>query len=172
MPLVSIGSKNPLVDKRQSETAMEIRRGMMRHFGRLGMAVLAEFPLASGRRADLIAMNRKGHFTIVEIKSSVEDFKVDNKWPEYKDHSDCFLFATHPKVPVEIFPLEEGLYIADNFGAHAIREPVEMRMVSAARKALTLRFARLSALQLERVSQYGLANGLDMPTDFSEIAEE
>src|SRR5680860_435741 len=171
MPLVSIGSRNPLVDGRQSETALEIRRGMMRHFGKLGMAVLAEFPLASGRRADLIAMDRKGHFTIVEIKSSVEDFRIDTKWPEYKDHSDCFLFATHPNVPMEIFQGDEGLYIADSFGAHALREPVEQRLKAATRKALTLRFARLSALQLERLSQYGLANGLDMPTDFREIPD-
>lgn len=172
MPLVSVGKKNPLVDGRQSETAMEIRSGIVRHFSKLNMVVLPEFPLASGRRADLIALDSKGFFTIVEIKSSIEDYRVDNKWPEYKEHCDRFIFATHPKVPEEIFPKEEGLYIADKFGAHEVRAANEVRLAPARRKALTLRFARLAAKQLDRVSLYSLENGLDLPNDITKFSKD
>lgn len=172
MPLVSVGKKNPLIDGRQSETAMDIRTGMVRHFSKLNQVILPEFPLASGRRADLIALDRKGFFTIIEIKSSIEDFKVDNKWPEYKDYCDRFLFATHPKVPEEIFPEEEGLFVADRFGAHEVRDANEHRMKPARRKALTLSFARLAAKQLERVSNYSLENGLNLPNDITQFGND
>lgn len=171
MPLVSVGKKNPLVDGRQSETAMDIRMGMVRHYSKLNMVILPEFPLPSGRRADLIALDKKGFFTIIEIKSSIDDFKVDTKWREYKEHCDKFLFATHPKVPEEIFPNEEGLFVADRFGAHEVRESNEHRLAPARRKALTLSFARLAAKQLERVSNYSLENGLDLPNDITQFGK-
>ncbi len=41
---------------------------------------------------------RQGDIWIIEIKSSIEDFRVDRKWPEYRLHSDRFFFATHPEV--------------------------------------------------------------------------
>lgn len=172
MPLVSIGKKNPLVDGRQSETAMEIRSGMIRYYSKLNHVILPEFPLATGRRADLVTLDSKGFFTIIEIKSSIEDYKVDNKWHEYKEHCDKFLFATHPKVLKEIFPEDEGLFIADKFGAHEVREPNEFRLAPARRKALTLRFARLAARQLNRVSNYSLENGLDLPNDITKFGKE
>lgn len=172
MPIVSINSSNPLIDGRQSETAMEIRNGMMRHLYRFNMSVLAEFPLATGRRADLLAIDRKGTITIVEIKSSIEDFKVDQKWPDYKFHCDRFLFATHPKVPSEIFPEEEGLIIADNFGAEVIREANEERISAATRKAVTLRFGRLAANRLDTVTQFGLKNGLDLTSNIAHEDED
>lgn len=172
MPLVSVGKKNPLIDGRQSETAMEIRSGMMRYFTNLNMVVLPEFPLASGRRADLIALDSKGFFTIIEIKSSIEDYKIDHKWPDYKEHCDRFLFATHPKVPEEIFPKEEGLFVADRFGAHEVRAANELRIAPARRKALTLRFARLAAKQLDRISHYSLENGLDLPNNITKFGKD
>jgi hypothetical protein len=85
---------------------MVIRRGVQRLLLALGAHVLPELSLASGRRADLVAMTRKGDIWIIEIKSSVEDFRVDRKWPEYRLHSDPDFFATHPDDPAEIFPPE------------------------------------------------------------------
>lgn len=164
MPLVSVGKKNPLIDGRQSATAMEIRSGMVRYYSKLNHVILPEFPL--------VTLDSKGFFTIIEIKSSIEDYKVDNKWHEYKEHCDRFLFATHPKVPEDIFPKEEGLFIADKFGAHEVREPTEMRLAPARRKALTLRFARLAAKQLDRVSTYSLENGLDLPIDITKFGKD
>lgn len=158
MPLVSIGHSNPLEDGRQSDRALMIQRGMTRHLETLGMAVLSEFTLAGGRRADLIALDRKGCFTIIEIKSSIEDFRVDNKWPEYAAFCDRFFFATHADVPRDIFPADQGLFVADDYEAHIIRNAMEDKLSAPARKALTLRFARHAALRAGRISDYALAS--------------
>jgi hypothetical protein len=160
-----------MIDGRQSETALMVQRGTSRFLEEQGMVVLSELPLANGRRADLVAMDRKGMVTIIEIKSSVEDFQVDRKWPEYKAFCDCFAFATAPDVPVEIFPGEEGLMVADGFGAHVIRDPVEERMPPHARKALTLQFARLAARRLDRVIRYSQAEGLVLPEQINDDDE-
>ncbi len=79
MPLVSLGQTSPLIDGRQSENAMLVRRGVQRLFLELGLAVMPELPLASGRRADLVALTRSGEIWIVEIKSSIEDWRVDRE---------------------------------------------------------------------------------------------
>lgn len=162
MPILRLAQSNPLTDGRQSERALAIRRGIVCLLEEYGSAVLAEFPLANGRRVDLLALDRKGQFTIIEIKSSIEDFRSDSKWPDYRAYCDQFAFATAPDVPPEIFPEEEGLFIADQFGAEMLRAPVETKLAGASRKALTLRFARIAAIRLERTTQFCLEQGLDL----------
>ena len=54
---------------------------------------LREFTLASGRRVDVMALSPSGQLWIVEIKSSLEDFRADLKWPEYRDFCDRLYFA-------------------------------------------------------------------------------
>ncbi len=56
MPIVSLSQTNPLIDGRQSENAMLVRRGVQRLFLEMGLAVMPELSLASGRRADLVAL--------------------------------------------------------------------------------------------------------------------
>ena len=75
---------------------MMVRRGVQRLLMQMGAHVLPELSLATGRRADLVALTRQGDIWIIEIKSSIEDFRVDRKWPDYRLHSDRFFFATHP----------------------------------------------------------------------------
>ena len=65
-----------LPDRRQSETALKIARGTSRLLRSLGFACVAELPLPSGRRADLVALNERGEIWIIEIKSSLEDLRV------------------------------------------------------------------------------------------------
>ena len=79
MPIVSPHNNNPLADGRQSKCALLVRRGVQRLFFELGAVVLPELTLVSGRRADLIVLGPKGDFTIIEIKSSIEDFRADSK---------------------------------------------------------------------------------------------
>ena len=71
--------------------------------------MVTELPLATGRRADVVAVSPAGEIWIVEIKSSIEDFRVDAKWPDYRLSCDRLLFATHDGVPLEIFPEDAGL---------------------------------------------------------------
>ncbi len=163
MPIVDFAPNNPLVDGRQSERALMIRRGVTRLFQESGMALIAELPLASGRRADLIGMDQRGRFTIVEVKSSVEDFRTDGKWPDYLAHCDAFFFATHEGVPPEIFPGGHGLIVADNYGAEVLRDSAPGCLAGATRKALTLRFARAAAARLERVLSHYEATGGSLP---------
>jgi hypothetical protein len=148
MPIVSPISLNPLADGRQSERAMVIRRGVQRLLREMGAHFLPELSLATGRRADLVALTARGDIWIIEIKSSVEDFRVDRKWPEYRLHSDRFFFATHPDVPAGIFPDECGFILSDGYGAEILRDAPEHRMATATRKALMLRIARAGAARL------------------------
>jgi hypothetical protein len=148
MPIVSPILVNPLADGRQSHRAMLVRRGVQRLLVQMGGHVLPEICLASGRRADLVALMRNGDIWIIEIKSSIEDFRVDRKWPEYRLHCDRFFFATHPAVPADIFPDECGFVLSDGYGAEILRDAPEHRLPAATRKSLMLRIARAGAARL------------------------
>jgi hypothetical protein len=135
--------------------AAEISRGVCRVLAQLGYATLSEFPLANGRRADVIALGRGGDFLIVEVKSSVADFRSDRKWPDYACWCDRLYFAVAPAFPNELIPAECGLFIADGFGATILREAPERRLDAARRRAVTLRFALAGAGRLRRLLDPG-----------------
>jgi len=172
MPIVELMPADPMTDGRQSQRALAIRRGVVRLLHESGVALVAELPLASGRRADLVGIDAKGRFVIVEIKSSIEDYRVDTKWPEYLCHCDRFYFATLPDVPAAIFPQAEGLIVADNWGAEIVRPSREGSLAGATRRAMTLRFARAAAARLERVVAHHEAAGLALPDDLALISGE
>src|ERR1700739_1707833 len=104
------------VDGRQSPTALAVARGAPRLLLAPGPACGLELPLASGRRADLVALRHDGEIWIVEIKSSIEDFRVDQKWPDYRLHCDRLYFATAAHVRSEIFTADAGLIFAVRYG--------------------------------------------------------
>lgn len=139
---------DPLADGRQSDTAQMVWRGVARMMRQMGFASVGELTLASGRRADLAALGPKGQLWIVEVKSSIADFRADRKWPDYRDYCDRFFFASHAGVPTEIFPAEAGLILADGFFAEILREAPDHPLAAARRKAMTLRFAQAAALRL------------------------
>jgi hypothetical protein len=143
---------SPLMDRRQSEAALAVARGTARYLHALGYCVVSELPLPSGRRADLVALGGDGEIIIVEIKSSVADFRADQKWMDYRRHCDRLFFATHAGVPCEIFPAEVGLIVADAFGAAIVSEAPEQRIAAATRRSVTLRFAYAAALRLQAVA--------------------
>ena len=101
--------------------------------------------LASGRRADVVALTPDGCIWIVEIKSCLADLRADGKWRDYRDFCDRFFFAVPPDFPARHLPEETGLVLADGFGAEIVREAPEHRLAGARRKAVTLRFAHLAA---------------------------
>lgn len=145
-------------DGRQSETALKIQRGASRLLRQAGFAVLAEFTLACGRRADLIGLNPKGQIWIAEIKSSRQDFLIDQKWPEYRDYCDRLYFAVTHGMDLALLPQTEGLMIADEWGGEFLRHPGEAPLNSARRKAVTIQFARVAALRLHGLLDIGLAD--------------
>ena len=127
-----------------------LARGVCRALDQLGYASLLEFPLANGRRADVFAIGKAGDLTIVEIKSSVADFRADRKWASYRDFSDRLYFAVASGFPAALIPDECGLMVADAFGAAVLRDGQTLRLASGRRRALTLRFARIAAIRLQR----------------------
>ena len=151
MALVPLASPLP-IDGRQSPTALSVARGTGRLLLQHGFSCVAELPLASGRRADMVALRADGTIWIVEIKSSVEDFRADQKWPGYRLHCDRLFFATALHVPQEIFPADAGLIVADGFGASMVREAPEHRLHASTRKSMMLGFARAAALRLQALA--------------------
>jgi len=141
----------PPPDRRQSETALLIARGTARLLRSLGFSCISELPLPSGRRADLVALNGRGEIWIVEVKSSVEDLRADQKWHEYRAHCDRLFFAFTADLPCEIFPEQTGLIVADAYGAHMHCEAPEHRLPAARRKSMTVRFAMAAAQRINRV---------------------
>ena len=135
-------------DGRQSQTALGIRRGVGRLLRDYGFAPLYEMGLANGRRADVMAIGGRGEIWIVEIKSSVADFRCDQKWPDYRDYCDRLFFAVQPSFPIDILPADTGLVLADRFGGEVVRDAPEHLLAPARRKALLLSFARAAALRL------------------------
>jgi len=129
--------------------AAAVARGTTRLLYALGCTTLCELRLPSGRRADIVALGSAGELWIVEIKSSVEDFRADHKWGDYRAHCDRLFFATTPEVPLGIFPETVGLIVADRFGGHLVREAPEHRLAAATRRAMTLRFAQVAAYRLQ-----------------------
>lgn len=148
MTILSIAVNNPLIDGRQSERALLVRRGVQVLLSEMRQAVLPELSLSSGRRADLVSLSEKGELWIIEIKSSIEDFRVDRKWPDYRAHCDRLFFATHGEVPLDIFPEDCGLLLSDGYGAHIVRDAPEHRLAPATRKTMMLNFSRTAAQRL------------------------
>lgn len=138
----------PRPDGRQSATALMIQRGVARLLRAANFAVLPEFTLASGRRADIMGISDAGEIWIVEIKSSVEDFRSDSKWPEYRDWCDRLFFAISTEMEPDIMPADAGLIVADGWGADILRLAEAASLHASRRKAVTLAFARAAALRL------------------------
>lgn len=146
------------VDGRQSETALAIARGTRRFLRARKFATLTELPLASGRRADIVALAQDASILIVEIKSSIADFRADQKWPDYRLHCDRLYFAICPEIPVEIMPQDAGLIVADGFGAEMLREAPEHRLAAATRRSMLLRFAHAAAHRLHGLADPEIAS--------------
>jgi hypothetical protein len=128
--------------------AAQIVRGVSRFLVERGESCLTEFTFKTGRRVDVIALDRKGRIAVVEVKSSVADFRSDRKWSEYLEYCDLFFFAVDADFPQEILPPDCGIILADAYGAAIIRDSSASTLNAARRKAVTLRFARTSAGRL------------------------
>jgi hypothetical protein len=127
-----------------------IARGACRALEEWGYACLREFPLANARRADILALGIRGEVVIVEVKSSIADFRADDKWAHYRDFSDRLYFAVGHGFPQTLIPEDCGLMVADAFGAALLRDGSTTPLSAARRRALMLRFGRIAARRLQR----------------------
>jgi hypothetical protein len=133
----------------RSDAAL-LARGVCRVLDQLGYASLVEFPLANGRRTDVLALGRRGDLIAVEIKSSVADFRADQKWPSYREFADRLYFAVASGFPIALIPENCGVMVADAFGGSVLREGQTTTLTAGRRRAVTLRFARIAAARLRR----------------------
>lgn len=150
MSFLSPDPEQPL-DARRPSAATAICRGVGRLLRAHGMATLMEVPLANGRRADVLAIATSGEIWIVEVKSSIEDYRSDSKWHEYRAFCDRLFFAVAPAFPREVLPPDTGVIVADRYGGEIVREAREHRLAGARRKALTLKLVHTAALRLQAV---------------------
>ena len=143
-----MGEEPPVPARHQSPATAAVERGVSRLLFHMGYSPLAEVPVKPGRRVDVAAVDRKGTVVVVEIKSSLSDFRGDKKWPDYLDCCDQFFFAVPPDFPRDVIPAETGLIVADRYGGEVLREGPVARISAARRKAVMLRFARTAASRI------------------------
>ena len=133
--------------------AADVARGVTRLFCRQDLFAVCEMPLPNGRRADLMAIDSKGGFTIVEIKVAKADLLGDGKWTDYLHYCDRFFWAVPPYLAhileeERYLPGDAGLIVADRYDAAIVRQPADRPMAPARRKSELLRFARRAARRL------------------------
>jgi hypothetical protein len=134
--------------------AADVARGVSRLLFAEGFSPLVEFTLPNGRRLDVAGLGADGTMVGVEIKISVQDLKADDKWPDYLPFCDVFYFAVPPLFPQALLPAETGLIVADTYGGAILRPGprTTSRLAPARRRALMLRFARVGAARLMRLT--------------------
>jgi hypothetical protein len=112
-----------------------------------------------------MAIAARGEIVIVEVKSCLQDFATDQKWPEYAPYCDRFYFAVDCDFPKERLPLEAGMMVCDGFGGAILRESDARPLNAARRKAVTLSFARLAAARLMREGEPASTSGAEPAID-------
>jgi hypothetical protein len=153
MPIDAQPDPDPLLTEAADRPlrTLQITRGVRRALAALGQASVTEFILRTGHRADVFAIDAKGAITIVEVKSSIADFRADRKWEAYGEFCDRFYFAVGDDFPVELIPDGCGLIVADAYDATILREAPATPLAGARRKMLTLRFGQVAAARLHRL---------------------
>ena len=140
-----------------------ITGAVARMFIERGDACLREFTLRSGRRVDLIAIDSGGKITIVEVKSSRQDFISDRKWQEYPECADRFYFAVAEGFPRELLPGpdESGIIITDGFDCLEVQPAPLAKLAGQRRNHLTRRLAHVAMRRIE----FGIASGQNIEID-------
>lgn len=143
-------ASSPQQSIRDDRAAREVARGICRLFARNDIWCLPEMPLRSGRRADLMGIDARGHVVIVEIKVSRADLLGDAKWPDYLEYCDRFFWGLAPSLDracmeTEAFmPARCGLIVADGYDAEILRPAPLVPLAASRRKVEVERLARAS----------------------------
>lgn len=148
-----------------SPMARAVLRGTSRLLVAHGLSCIAELTLPNTRRADLVGISKDGEISIVEVKSSLADFRSDNKWHEYRDYCDKLYFAVSPEFPVDVLPETTGLILADNYWGEIVRQAPIEKLATARRKTMIIRFGRTAATRLSAIEEPGGTN--EAPADDS-----
>ncbi|CUX81807.1 MmcB family DNA repair protein [Roseibaca calidilacus] len=129
-----------------------LARGVCRALDALGFVPICEYPVTRSLRVDVLALGPKGEVWIIECKSSLADFRADQKWQGYLPWCDRFFWAVGPDFPCTILPEGHGLFLADAYGGEMMRIGPETRLAPARRKALLLGVAQAAGRRLHRMT--------------------
>jgi len=146
----------PDLSKTPGRSVAHVTRGVARFLRSLDRSALTEVVLASNRRADILSVGPTGEIWIIETKSSVEDFRTDRKWPDYRLHCDRLFFAADETVPFDIFPEDAGFILADGYGGAILREAPHHPLAGARRKEILVRTARIASNRMQAIHDPGL----------------
>ena len=129
--------------------AQRIFSAVMRHYTERGFACLPEFTLKTNRRPDIICLNKQGSIHLIEVKSSLADFRADQKWKDYIEWADVFYFAVGDDFPHDTLPDAQqcGIIITDGFDCHITQQAPYNKLNGTRRTHLTKRLARTAMLR-------------------------
>ena len=134
--------------------AGDVARGIGRLFARNDIWCIAEMPLRSGRRADLMGIDARGQIIIVEIKVAKADLLGDAKRTDYLDNCDRFYWGLAPHLDRACMETEAfrpdlcGLIVGDGYDAEILRPAPTRRLAAPRRKVETERLARAALRRL------------------------
>jgi len=143
------------------ENQLAIRRAALAHCAEQDWAALNEFALPDGRRADIMALLPDQTLACIEIKSGPADFRLDQKWPDYRAWSDQLFFAVDDRFALDLLPDDVGIIVAATStlaplpgivaDCAIVRPAPRHPLAPARRRTLTTLFARTAAQRLMRL---------------------
>lgn len=128
-----------------------LARGVCRALDAFGFVSICEYPITRNLRVDVLALGPKGEVWVIECKSSLADFRTDQKWAGYLPWCDRFFWAVDTTFPRSVLPEHHGLFLADSYGAEMVRNATEHKLSAARRKSVVLGAARAAARRLHRL---------------------
>ena len=132
---------DPQKEPSRLQIAEALKTAAAYHFLRYGYSITFELGIQSWgrRRVDMVGNKISGDLVIVEIKSSVADFRTDLKWTEYLPYADRFylMFSAavarkirdHPELRARI-PPQVGVLILGTDGFVKTVKPARRQEVT------------------------------------------
>ena len=161
----------------RADTAAALKKAAAFYLFRNGFAVTFELGVMpwGSRRADVVANKVNGKIVILEVKSSLADFRTDKKWKSYLDYCDKFLFCTTEAVFAKIkdeLPDEAGVIcLSPETGyAYIAKRCSLLEMSSANRIAVLSRLAYRNAELSKRTTR--ARERVFLGTDVKHVAPE
>ena len=118
------------------EIAASITSSVVKYYTKKRFCVNAELGLQSRRlgmlRADVLALNMKHEIVIVEVKSSIADFKTDQKYHLYLPFCNKMYIACQPKLYEKIKDSvneDVGIMVVQDNGKLKVAKNAKSRIV-------------------------------------------
>lgn len=132
-------------------TADEIKQCVARRYAKKLWFVNFEVGLCKGGkyRADIVASNMGSTINVIEVKSSVADYRSDKKWHQYAPFCDRFFFAMHSAVYAKLkaeLPKGVAVFVVSDSGKVMLKGRTRNNVVDpAVRLNIITRLAYRSA---------------------------